>query len=391
MPAPQAPHPPQSPLSTPELIPGLAGIPAAESSISFIDGQEGILAYRGHRIEVLAEHSTFEETTYLLWNAKLPTQAELDAFKRELTPHYHLPDELLAALRALPAGGHPMAALQAMMPMLRMVSPVCDLKDPTSRHQTALCVLAAMPILIAAFERVRRGKEIIAPDPELSVAGNFLWCLNGEKPDAIEERILDCALVLHAEHTMNASTFACRVVASTETDAYTAVSGAVGTLFGPLHGGANERVLEQLEAIGGADNAQAWFQAQVAKKAKVMGMGHRVYKTKDPRARALQLLAKELFAARGTTELYATALELEKIGAEVFGARGIWPNVDFFSGIVYQKLGIPTDVFTPIFALARTAGWLAHWREQMRDNKLFRPGQIYTGVHDATWVPIEDR
>lgn len=391
MPAPQAPHPPQSPLSTPELIPGLAGIPAAESSISFIDGQEGILAYRGHRIEVLAEHSTFEETTYLLWNAKLPTQAELDAFKRELTPHYHLPDELLAALRALPAGGHPMAALQAMMPMLRMVSPVCDLKDPASRHQTALCVLAAMPILIAAFERVRRGKEIIAPDPELSVAGNFLWCLNGEKPDAIEERILDCALVLHAEHTMNASTFACRVVASTETDAYTAVSGAVGTLFGPLHGGANERVLEQLEAIGGAENAQAWFQAQVAKKAKVMGMGHRVYKTKDPRARALQLLAKELFAARGTTELYATALELEKIGAEVFGARGIWPNVDFFSGIVYQKLGIPTDVFTPIFALARTAGWLAHWREQMRDNKLFRPGQIYTGVHDATWVPIEDR
>jgi citrate synthase len=378
-------------LSTPELIPGLAGIPAAESSISFIDGQEGILAYRGHRIEVLAEHSTFEETTYLLWNACLPTQAELDAFKIELTAQYHLPDELLAALRALPAGGHPMAALQAMMPMLRMVSPVCNLKDPVSRHETSLRVLAAMPILIAAFERVRRGKEIIAPDPELSVAGNFLWCLNGEKPDAIEERILDCALVLHAEHTMNASTFACRVVASTETDAYTAVSGAVGTLFGPLHGGANERVLEQLEAIGGAENAQAWFQAQVAKKAKVMGMGHRVYKTKDPRARALQLLAKELFEARGTTELYATALELEKIAAEVFGARGIWPNVDFFSGIVYQKLGIPTDVFTPIFALARTAGWLAHWREQMRDNKLFRPGQIYTGVHDATWVPIEDR
>ena len=378
-------------VSTQELIPGLAGIPAAESSISFIDGQVGILAYRGHKIEVLAENSTFEETTYLLWNAALPNQAELDAFKKELTACYALPEELLKALRALPQGGHPMAALQAMVAMLGMVSPKCKLKDSASRHQTSLRVLGAMPILIAAFERVRAGKEIIAPDPELSVAGNFLWCLNGEKPDAIEERILDCALVLHAEHTMNASTFACRVVASTETDAYTAVSGAVGTLYGPLHGGANERVLQQLEAIGGVDNVKSWFDAQVAKKAKVMGIGHRVYKTKDPRAHALQILARELFAARGTTDIYATALELEKHAAEVFGVRGIWPNVDFFSGIVYQKLGIPTDVFTPIFALARTAGWLAHWREQMGDNKLFRPGQIYTGAHDATWVPIEER
>ena len=378
-------------MSTQKLTPGLAGIPAAESSISFIDGQVGILAYRGHKIEVLAENSTFEETTYLLWNAALPNQAELDAFKKELTACYALPEELLTALRALPQGGHPMAALQAMVAMLGMVSPKCDLKDSASRHQTSLRVLGAMPILIAAFERVRAGKEIIAPDPELSVAGNFLWCLNGEKPDAIEERIMDCALVLHAEHTMNASTFSCRVVASTETDAYTAVSGAVGTLYGPLHGGANERVLHQLETIGGVDNVKSWLDAQVAKKSKVMGIGHSVYKTKDPRAYALQNLARELFDARGTTDLYATALELEKHAAEVFGARGVWPNVDFFSGIVYEKLGIPTDVFTPIFALARTAGWLAHWREQMGDNKLFRPGQIYTGAHDATWVPIEER
>ncbi len=378
-------------MSTQKLTPGLAGIPAAESSISFIDGQEGILAYRGHKIEVLAENSTFEETTYLLWNAALPNQAELDAFKKELTACYALPEELLTALRALPKGGHPMAALQAMVAMLGMVSPKCDLKDSAARHQTSLRVLGAMPILIAAFERVRAGKEIIAPDPELSVAGNFLWCLNGEKPDAIEERIMDCALVLHAEHTMNASTFSCRVVASTETDAYTAVSGAVGTLYGPLHGGANERVLHQLETIGGVDNVKSWLDAQVAKKSKVMGIGHSVYKTKDPRAYALQNLARELFDARGTTDLYATALELEKHAAEVFGARGVWPNVDFFSGIVYEKLGIPTDVFTPIFALARTAGWLAHWREQMGDNKLFRPGQIYTGAHDATWVPIEER
>lgn len=349
------------------------------------------MAYRGHKIEVLAENSTFEETTYLLWNAALPSQAELDAFKKELTACYALPEELLTALRALPKGGHPMAALQAMVAMLGMVSPKCDLKDSASRHQTSLRALGAMPILIAAFERVRAGKEIIAPDPELSVAGNFLWCLNGEKPDAIEERIMDCALVLHAEHTMNASTFSCRVVASTETDAYTAVSGAVGTLYGPLHGGANERVLHQLETIGGVDNVKSWLDAQVAKKSKVMGIGHSVYKTKDPRAYALQNLARELFDARGTTDLYATALELEKHAAEVFGARGVWPNVDFFSGIVYEKLGIPTDVFTPIFALARTAGWLAHWREQMGDNKLFRPGQIYTGAHDATWVPIEER
>lgn len=386
-----SPPTPNKPVSQPELIPGLAGIPAAESSISFIDGQAGILAYRGHRIEVLAENSTFEETTYLLWNAALPNQAELDAFKASLAAHYALPAELIDALKALPRKGHPMAALQAMVAMLGMVSPTCNLKDETSRHETSLRVLAAMPTLVAAFERVRQGKEVIEPDSSLSVAGNFLWCLNGEKPEPIEERILDCALVLHAEHTMNASTFGCRVVASTLTDAYTAISGAVGTLYGPLHGGANERVLQQLETIGGADNAKAWFDAQLAKKAKVMGMGHRVYKTKDPRANALQLLAKDLFEVRGTTDLYATALELEKVAAEVFGARGIWPNVDFFSGIVYQKLGIPTDVFTPIFALARTAGWLAHWREQMSDNKLFRPGQIYTGVHDATYVPLGER
>jgi citrate synthase len=378
-------------VSTPELVPGLAGVPAAESSVSFIDGTQGILAYRGHRIEVLAEKSTFEETTWLLWNGVLPTRAQLDAFKQELQPYYALTPELVAALKALPRQGHPMEALQAMVAMLGMVSPACDLKDEASRHEASLRVLAAVPVLVACFERLRRGEELVEPDPSLSIAANFLWCMNGVKPSAIEERILDCALVLHAEHTMNASTFACRVVASTETGAYTAVSGAVGTLYGPLHGGANERVLKQLEEIGGPENAKAWFDAKVGAKAKVMGLGHRVYKTKDPRAHSLQNLARELFESHGSTPLYDTALEIERLAADTFGSRGIWPNVDFFSGIVYQKLGIPTDVFTPIFAIARTAGWLAHWREQMGDNKLFRPGQIYTGVHDAEWKDLDDR
>ena len=374
-----------------QLIPGLAGVPAAESAISFIDGQAGILAYRGHRIEVLAEKSNFEETSWLLWYGTLPTRAELDGWRRRLAEARQLPDSIYDYIRALPKDGHPMEALQASLAVLGMTGGTVDLKDAASRDAACVRVLAAIPLLVAAFDRHQNGQEFVKPDADLSTAANFLWCLNDRKPSPIEERILDCALILHAEHTMNASTFACRVVASTETGPYTATSGAVGCLYGPLHGGANERVLRQLREISGPEAVEAWFDAKMAKKEKVMGLGHRVYKTKDPRANNLQLLARELFESHGSTPLYDIALTIEQLAAERMGDRGIWPNVDFFSGIVYDKLGIPSDVFTPIFAIARTAGWLAHWREQMEDNKLFRPGQIYTGVHDATWVDLDAR
>ncbi len=374
-----------------ELVPGLAGIPAAESAISFIDGEAGVLAYRGIRIEELAEHSNFEETVWLLWNGKLPTADELSAFRTKLRAHRALPGPVVDMVRALPTSGHPMQALQASVAGLGMAYGTVDLKDKDACFEACLNVLAQTPVLVAAFERSRRGQDYVEPNPDLATAANFLYCLNGEAPSEIQERILDCGLVLHAEHTMNASTFACRVVASTENGPYTSCSGAIGTLYGPLHGGANERVLKQLDSIGGKDNVDSWLEEKTAKKEKVMGFGHRVYKTKDPRAKNLQKLAVSLFDAHGSTPIYDTALALEKAVVNKLGDRGIHPNVDFFSGIVYQKLGIPTDMFTPIFAIARVAGYLAHWREQMENNRLFRPGQIYTGEHDKHYVPIADR
>ncbi|MBL4771107.1 MAG: citrate synthase [Planctomycetes bacterium] len=379
------------PVTQTELVPGLAGIPAAESSISFIDGAKGILSYRGIRIEELAAHSHFEETVSLLWDAKLPSASELETLTGRLKSHRELGPELSNFVRNLPKSGHPMEALQASLAALGMVSPALDDKDPATFRDACERVMGAASTLIAGCERNRQGKELVTPDPDLSTAGNFLYCLNGEKPDEIKTRILDCALVLHAEHTMNASTFACRVVTSTETNPYTATSAAVGALFGPLHGGANERVLLQLESIGGPENVKAWFDKKMAAKEKIMGFGHRVYSTKDPRAHSLQELARDLFKTHGSTPLYDTALALEDLVTEKLGSRGIYPNVDFFSGMVYQKLGIPTDVFTPIFALSRLAGWLAHWMEQRGDNKLFRPGQIYTGVKDVTYTAMSDR
>lgn len=378
-------------MTTQELVPGLAGVPAAESAISYIDGSAGILEYRGHRIETLSEESNFEETCWLLLEGSLPTRKELDGFRAELRERRDFPDELIAFLRSLPHRGHPMGALQAGLAAIGMVSPRVDLEDEASCREATLRLLAMTPPLVATFERLRRGEAYVAPDRDLDTAGNFLWMLNGEKPSEIAERTLDCCLVLHAEHTMNASTFASRVVASTEADPYSVCSSAAGALFGPLHGGANERVLQQLESIGGKENVSAWFAEKQQDKGKVMGFGHRVYKTKDPRAITLQRLARELFAEHGTTPLYDTALALEEEVVEALGDKGIHPNVDFFSGIVYQKLGIPTDVFTPIFAMARVAGWLAHWKEQMQDNRIFRPAQVYVGEHDARWVPIDDR
>jgi citrate synthase len=378
-------------VTTKEFVPGLAGIPAAESAVSYIDGDIGILEYRGYRIEDLSAHATYEECAWLLLYGELPTKAQLDGFHQDLERLRVLPKELVDMLRAFPKTGHPMRALQASLAGLGMVSPAVNLKDAASRDQAARRVIAATPVLVAAWERIRAGKDYVAPKAGLSTAANFLWCLDGKQPTPIASRTLDCALVLHAEHTMNASTFACRVVASTMNDPYTSCSAAVGALFGPLHGGANEVVLKQLESIGKRENVPAWYAAKREKKEKVMGFGHRVYKTKDPRAFNLQRLAQQLFAELGTTPLYDIALALEELVTADLGPRGIYPNVDFFSGLVYQKMGLHTDVFTPIFAMARVSGYCAHWLEQMLDNKLFRPGQVYTGKRERKWQPIAAR
>lgn len=369
-------------MSKPELVPGLAGIPAAESSISYIDGQAGVLEYRGYKIEDLSAHSTYEEVTWLLLYGELPTEDELTAFRADLGRLRTLPEALVTMVQAFPKTAHPMQALQASLAGLGMVSPKVDLKDAASKDEACRRVIACTPVLVALFERVRAGKPYVAPKAELTTAGNFLWCLDGEAPDDVKVRTLDCALILHAEHTMNASTFACRVVASTENDPYTSCSAAVGALFGPLHGGANERVLNQLATISGVDEVEAWYEDKASRKEKVMGFGHRVYKTKDPRAKNLQTLATELFEKLGSTPKYDIALKLEDVVTAKLGGKGIYPNVDFFSGLVYEKLGLQTDVFTPIFAMARVAGYCAHYLEQQEDNKLFRPGQIYTGYRD---------
>jgi citrate synthase len=245
--------------------------------------------------------------------------------------------------------------------------------------------------MVAAFQMMRNGNDPIQPRDDLDYSANFLYMLTEREPDELAARVFDICLILHAEHTINASTFSARVTASTLTDPYAVVASAVGTLAGPLHGGANEEVIEMLEEIGSVENVRAYVEKCVAGKSKIMGFGHRVYKVKDPRATILQQLVEQLFAKFGSDKYYDIALELEKVVAEKLGHKGIYANVDFYSGLVYRKLGIPTDLFTPIFAIARVAGWVAHWKEQLNENRIYRPTQIYTGSHNAPYIGIESR
>jgi citrate synthase len=374
-----------------KVVPGLAGVPVVESAVSTIDGGLGLLSYRGYRIEELAERSSFEEVAWLLLTGELPTAEQLAGFRSHLARHRQLPDRLVRALEAMPGKAHPMDVLQAGLSMLGMFHEKPDPRDPEAVDEAFVRILAAAPVIVATFDRLRKGADLVPPDPDLSHAAHFLWRLNGERPDELAARVFDAALILHAEHGMNASTFAARVVTSTEADPYAACSAAIGALHGALHGGANEKVLEQLRDVGGPENVTKWLDARLATKSKVMGFGHRVYKVKDPRAIVLQGLARSLFELLGSTPIYDTALELERQMDARVGAKGIYPNVDFFSGIVYSKLGIAPDLFTPVFGLSRVAGYLAHWREQMEANKLFRPAQVYVGARDLTYVPIDQR
>jgi len=374
-----------------EYIPGLEKVPAAESSVSYIDGEKGILEYRGIRIEDLAAHSTFEETAYLLLNGRLPTENELAELTQRIARARTLPKDLQSVVKSVPKNAHPMAALQTCVAAVGMVTPHQNIYDEKTREACAIDFIGKFPSLVTAIHRIRSGQEIVPPDPSLPIAADFLHMLTGDKPDTNKARAMDICLILHADHTMNASTFTCRVTASTECQPAAAISAAVGSLAGPLHGGANEAVLWMLEEIGSKERVATWFEEKMAKKEKVMGMGHRVYKTKDPRANILQGLARELFVKFGSSPLYDIAVELEKIAIDKLGPRGIYPNVDFYAGIVYNRLGIPTDIFTPIFAVSRVAGWAAHWMEQMRHNRLFRPTMVYQGEHNVPYVPMSER
>ncbi len=374
-----------------ELVPGLEGVPIAKSAISFVNGLEGILEYRGIRIQNLAEKSTFEETAYLLLKGDLPDQAAFDALNEDLADHRKIRAEVIDLIKCLPEYGHPMDALQTAMAALGMFYPAKDVTDEATNYVSCVRLIAKLPSIVSIFERFRGGAEILAPRDDLGHAANFLYMLTGEKPDPVSARALDVCLILHADHTMNASTFSGRVTGSTLADPYTVVSSAVGTLAGPLHGGANEQVLDMLREIGSVQNAEAYIEKKLANRDRIMGFGHRVYKTKDPRAIILRRLADEMTEQHGATELYDIALKVDDIVTERLGEKGIYANVDFYSGIVYDALGIRADAFTPIFAMGRVAGWLAHWLEQLIDNRIFRPTQIYAGEHDVQYIPANQR
>lgn len=383
-----------------EYLPGLEGVPATKSNISDLDGSQGILTYRGYEIGELARYSNFEETALLLLDGRLPTAGELEEFDRRLRNNRPVRYNIREIMKYLPATGHPMEMLQSAVAALAMFysgeeclsgADMCE--DTDYIHNMSVKILARMATLVAMWEHLRNGYDPIPPRKDLGYAENLLYMFTGEEPDPLLARILDASLILHAEHTINASTFAALVAGSTLTNPYLVVAAAIGTLAGPLHGGANQRVLEMLQEIGRPDNARAWLERQLADKRKIWGMGHREYKVKDPRATILQNMMLELMKERGgqISPLFETAVALEEAAAERLGPKGVYPNVDYYSGILYSEMGIPGDQFTSIFAVARCAGWLAHWREQLKDNRIFRPTQVYTGEAVRAYVAIEAR
>jgi citrate synthase len=378
-------------MSEPEFRPGLADVPVAESAISYIDGHRARLEYRGIAVETLAKESCFEETAWLLLKGELPTQRELATFDHQLRHHRRIKYKLIDLIKCLPETGHPMDALQAGVAAMGMFYPARDVYNEQNNWDSVVRLIAKLPTIVAAFHRLRHGDAPITPRDDLAHAANFYYMLTEQEPSPAVAKVLDACLILHAEHTMNASTFSGRVTGSTLANPYTVISSAIGTLTGPLHGGANEQVLDMLEEIGSPENVHSWLDDAVKHKKKIMGLGHRVYKVKDPRATVLQELAEHAFVETGRPRLYQLALEVERVAAGLLGPKGIYPNVDFYSGIVYLSIGIPRDLFTPVFAIARVAGWLAHWLEQLKNNRIYRPEQIYVGKQDVPYVPLEKR
>ena len=374
-----------------ELRPGLDGVPATQSAICDIDGDQGLLTYRGYPMQDLAANSSFLETAYLLIWGELPSRDQLAQFEHAVQMHRRVSFRVRDMMKCFPASGHPMDALQSSAASLGLFYSRRAIDDPQYIYDAVVRLIAKIPTMVAAFQLIRKGQDPIQPRDDLAYSANFLYMLTEREPDPLAARIFDRCLMLHAEHSLNASTFSARVTASTLTDPYAVVASAVGTLAGPLHGGANEDVLAMLEQVGSPENAGAFLDEAIAAKRKIMGFGHREYKVKDPRAVILQSLVEEMFASFGHDDLYDVARAIEQEAESRLGPKGIYPNVDFYSGLVYRKLGIPRDLFTPVFAIARVAGWLAHWREQLGANRIFRPSQIYSGSQPRSWMPIEER
>jgi citrate synthase len=367
---------------------GLEEVVAAQTKLSDIDGKLGKLWYVGYDIHDLATNSTFEEVVYLLQNQALPTTEQLDELNEQLTSERDISGFLQDLMPTLAKQTSPMSMLRTSISAASAYDPDGWDQSAEANYRKAIRLISMTPTLIASYHRHRSGEDPLPPNPKLPHAANFLYMLLGEEPDQEAARALDVTLVLYADHTMNASTFTARVIASTLSDMHSAITGAIAALKGPLHGGANEESFKMLEEIGDVDNAEASIKDRLGRKQKIMGFGHRVYKTEDPRATHLRRLARELGERTGDTRWYEISARVEKV---VMEEKGLYPNVDFYAASVYHSLGIPTDLMTPIFALARMSGWTAHVREQYDDNRLIRPESEYVGPRDQHYEPLEER
>ncbi|MFU8861765.1 MAG: citrate/2-methylcitrate synthase [Cyclonatronaceae bacterium] len=372
----------------PYIDKGLEGIVAFSSRKSLVDGQKGELIYAGYNIDDLARNATFEEVCFLLWHERLPDNAELDDLNKTLAAERDLPEEIYSYIRNTNPDSEPMAVLRTGVSMLADFDEEATDISEEATYRKSLRLTAKMPAIIAAFHRMREGKEILRPLKEGSIAFDFLYMLNGEKPGAKAEKTMDICLILHAEHGMNASTFTARAICATQSDLHSAVTGALGSLKGPLHGGANTAVMNMLKVLDRDTDIEAFIRSKLAKKEKISGFGHRVYKTYDPRARHLSAMAEGLAKEVGMEYLYDWSERIVKVMKD---EKNIDPNVDFFSATVYYSMGIDTDLYTCIFAMARISGWTAHYIEQLRNNRLIRPKALYLGEKNLPWTPIENR
>ncbi len=372
---------------------GLEGIVIAESSLSFVDGQKGRLFYRGYDVPELSAKCSFEEVAYLLWYGALPIQSQLDEFMARMAAKRELPEPVLKIIEMMPKTAQTMEVLRTAVSALSAFDSLSEDSSPEALDEKAISLTARFPTILATFHRLRSGLERVAPRESLSLAGNFLYMFNGKEPDDVSVSALDTYFTLLADHGFNASTFTARQSTSTLTDTYSAVTGAIGTLKGPLHGGAPVGVYRMIEEVGAPENAEAWFNNKLENRERIMGIGHRVYKVMDPRAKVLHEHARELSKVTGNPTYYQISRQVELLAQThpFFQERSLYPNVDYYSVTVHASLGIPVDLMTPLFAASRVVGWTAHIKEQLADNRLIRPRAQYVGPVNAIWLPIEER
>ncbi len=379
-------HSPSSERRVP--VRGLEGVVAAETSVSSVDGVHGRLTYQGYDIHEIAERICFTECIHLLWTGRLPKSDELARLRSEIVAEMRLPSQVQDMIRLTPPNAHPMAVLRSAVSMLSTFDPDTEDRSPEASRRKARRLMGQVSTIIADLHRIRSGLPPVSADPKFGISANFLYMMRGTPPDALEQRAMDLLMLLHADHGLNASTFTARVISSTLGDMHAAITGALGALKGPLHGGANQRVMEMILDIEHPDTVRDYVEGMLENRQRIMGFGHRVYRVEDPRARHLREYSEKLCTRAGQTKLYEISHRIEQIVSET---KGIYPNVDFYSATVQHALGIPPEYFTALFAASRTAGWIAHIVEQYADNRLIRPTSKYVGEMGLRFVPIEER